>query len=232
MHPDRERGYEHRVRDCESAAPGRGPLRPHLRRHGGPPDALPVRHQGPADHGARLRQRRARVRDRHRRRRTGSSTWASTATTCGCSTTAPARTCRRASRSSTSTTSPCATGRRRSRRSDGRPAVDEIQALGHCIGGLSLFMAIGGGMHGPALGHVQLARRPPDPDARQPGARARAAGDDLQAARDQGPQHRLRPEGLGRQADRDGDEGCVPFRHIYDNPVARRIFFIYGDVFD
>ena len=26
--------------------------------------------------------------------------------------------------------------------------VDEIQALGHCIGGLSLFMAIGGGMPG------------------------------------------------------------------------------------
>ena len=24
----------------------------------------------------------------------------------------------------------------------------------------------------------------------------------------------------------------APFRHIYDNPVARRIYFIYGDVFD
>ena len=24
----------------------------------------------------------------------------------------------------------------------------------------------------------------------------------------------------------------VPFKHIYDNPVARRIFFIYGDVFN
>jgi cholesterol oxidase len=24
----------------------------------------------------------------------------------------------------------------------------------------------------------------------------------------------------------------VPFRHVYDNPVARRIYFIYGDVFD
>ena len=24
----------------------------------------------------------------------------------------------------------------------------------------------------------------------------------------------------------------LPFRHVYDDPVARRIYFIYGDVFD
>jgi cholesterol oxidase len=24
---------------------------------------------------------------------------------------------------------------------------------------------------------------------------------------------------------------AVPFRHVYDNPVARRIYFIYGDVY-
>ena len=24
----------------------------------------------------------------------------------------------------------------------------------------------------------------------------------------------------------------LPFKHIYDNPVARRIYFIYGDVYD
>ena len=50
---------------------------------------------------------------------------------------------------------------------------------------------------GPALGHVLRARRPPDPDARQPGARLGAHGDDVQDARDQGPEHRLRPEGAG-----------------------------------
>ena len=50
---------------------------------------------------------------------------------------------------------------------------------------------------GAAQRHVQLARRPPDPDARQPGARLGPAGDDLQAARDQGPQHRLRPASAG-----------------------------------
>ena len=40
---------------------------------------------------------------------------------------------------------------------------------------------------GAALGDVQLARRPPDPHARQPGARLGPHGDDLQDARDQGP---------------------------------------------
>ena len=24
----------------------------------------------------------------------------------------------------------------------------------------------------------------------------------------------------------------VPFRHVYDNPIARRIYFVYGDVYD
>ena len=43
-----------------------------------------------------------------------------------------------------------------------------MQAFGHCIGGLSLFMAIGGGHGGRALGDVLQPRRPPDPDAGQP----------------------------------------------------------------
>ena len=50
-------------------------------------------------------------------------------------------------------------------------------------------------------------------------------------ARDQGPEHRLRPEVApgprGRAVMR-----VLPFRHVYDDPVARRIYFIYGDVFD
>ena len=25
---------------------------------------------------------------------------------------------------------------------------------------------------------------------------------------------------------------ALPFRHVYDNPVARRIYFVYGDVYD
>jgi hypothetical protein len=61
---------------------------------------------------------------------------------------------------------------------------------------------------------VQLARRPPDPHARQPGSRVGAAGDGVQGARHQGPQHRLRPEGMGRQGDRGGDEGGAVPPHL------------------
>ena len=59
--------------------------------------------------------------------------------------------------------------------------ADSVQAMGHCVGGLSLFMAIGGGLRGPALGDLLLAGRPPDRHARQPRARRRAPGDDVQA---------------------------------------------------
>ena len=59
---------------------------------------------------------------------------------------------------------------------------DSVQAMGHCVGGLSLFMAIGGGMEGAALGDVLGARRPPDPHAGQQAARLRAHGDACSSA--------------------------------------------------
>ena len=40
-----------------------------------------------------------------------------------------------------------------------------------------------------------------------------------------------KPKRLGRKAVETVMK-VVPFRHIYDNPVARRIYFVYGDVFD
>ena len=57
---------------------------------------------------------------------------------------------------------------------------DSVQAMGHCVGGLSLFMAIGGGMQGAALGDLLEPGRQPDPDAGQPGAGLRADGDGAQ----------------------------------------------------
>ena len=71
--------------------------------------------------------------------------------------------------------------------------ADSVQAMGHCVGGLSLFMAIGGGLRRPALGDLLVAGRPPDRHARQPRARRRPPGDDVPQARDQGAEHRLRP---------------------------------------
>ena len=73
------------------------PCRPPTARRSASP-ATSSGNKGPIVLAPGLRQRRARVRDRHRAQELGRSTWASTATTCGCSTTARARTCRRASR--------------------------------------------------------------------------------------------------------------------------------------
>ena len=144
-------------------------------------------------------------------RRTGSSTSASTAGTCGCSTTARAPTCRRAPRSSPSTTSRCATGRRRSRSCAARPRADSVQAMGHCIGGLTLFMALGGGMEGVRAATISAVAGHPGPDARQPAAGVGAGPDDHEGARDQDVHQRLRPALLERPRRRGADaDRAVP----------------------
>jgi pimeloyl-ACP methyl ester carboxylesterase len=108
---------------------------------------------------------------------------------------------------------------------------DQIQAMGHCVGGLSLFMAIGGGMEGLRSATFSSLAGHPIPT---PGNQARAW------ARLATIFKLLGIKGLNTDYDPTRWDGklietvmkVAPFRHIYDNPVARRIYFIYGDVYD
>ena len=108
---------------------------------------------------------------------------------------------------------------------------DTVQAMGHCVGGLSLFMAMGGGMQGVrSLTFSSLAGNPIPTPGNQARAWARLAT-------------LFKLLGIKR-LDTDYDpkkiDGklletvmkALPFKHVYNNPVARRIFFIYGDVYD
>jgi pimeloyl-ACP methyl ester carboxylesterase len=108
---------------------------------------------------------------------------------------------------------------------------DTVQALGHCIGGLSLFMAMGGGMPGVrSATFSSLAGHPIPTTGNQARAHARLATlFKLLGIK------RLDPEYDPKAWDGRLIEAVMkiaPFRHIYDNPVARRIYFIYGDVYD
>src|SRR3954464_2553208 len=108
---------------------------------------------------------------------------------------------------------------------------DQIQAMGHCVGGLSLFMAIGGGMPGLRSATFSSLAGHPIPT---PGNLARAH------VRLATIFKLLGIKGLNTDYAPDRWDGklietvmkAAPFRHIYDNPVARRIYFIYGDVYD
>ena len=131
-----------------AAARPSSPPRDDLRRHRGPPHPLPVRHEGPARARARLRQRRARVRGRHRAQELRPVPRRARLRRLAARLPREPGPRRPATRSSPSTTSRCATGRPRSTRSGSETGADSVQAMGHCVGGLSLFMAIGGGLEG------------------------------------------------------------------------------------
>ncbi|HEX6024969.1 MAG TPA: alpha/beta fold hydrolase [Solirubrobacter sp.] len=108
--------------------------------------------------------------------------------------------------------------------------ADSVQALGHCIGGLTLFMALGGGMEGVRSATFSALAGHPVPT---PGNRLRAwvrvptimkALGIKTFTSDYDPRSwngRI-VEALMRIA---------PFKHVYDSPVARRIYFMYGDVY-
>ena len=107
---------------------------------------------------------------------------------------------------------------------------DSVQAMGHCVGGLSLFMALGGGMDGLRSAHFSaLAGHPIPTVGNQLRAGVRLATlfrklgiDGLDTEYDPHKLPDRAVEALMR---------AVPFRHVYDDPVARRIYFIYGDVY-
>jgi cholesterol oxidase len=108
---------------------------------------------------------------------------------------------------------------------------DTVQAMGHCVGGLSLFMAMGGGMQGLRSATFSSLAGHPIPT---PGNQARAW------ARLATVFKLLGIKGLNTDYDPGTWDGkviermmrLVPFRHVYDHPVARRIYFVYGDVYD
>lgn len=106
-----------------------------------------------------------------------------------------------------------------------------VQVFGHCVGGLSLFMAMGGGMEGVrSATFSSLAGNPIPTLGNQARAWARMATifkllgiKFLDVAYDPKRWDGKAIETLMK---------VVPFRHVYDNPIARRIYFIYGDVYD
>jgi pimeloyl-ACP methyl ester carboxylesterase len=109
--------------------------------------------------------------------------------------------------------------------------ADTVQAMGHCVGGLSLFMAIGGGLEGlRSATFSSLAGHP----IATPGNRLRAGVHLATIFK------KLGIKGLNTDYDPSylPDRAvelvmrALPFRHVYDSPVARRIYFVYGDVFD
>lgn len=106
-----------------------------------------------------------------------------------------------------------------------------VQALAHCVGGLSLFMAIGGGLEGVRSATFSALAGHPVPTAAnrlRAGVRLaslfRALGID-------GLSTDYRAESLPDRAV-ERLMRALPFRHAYDSPTGRRIYFIYGDVFD
>jgi pimeloyl-ACP methyl ester carboxylesterase len=108
---------------------------------------------------------------------------------------------------------------------------ETVQAMGHCVGGLSLFMAIGGGLEGLRSATFSALAGHPIPT---PANRVRAGVHLATIFR------KLRIKGLntdyhpGSLPDRAIETvmRVLPFKRVYDSPVGRRIYFIYGDVFD
>jgi cholesterol oxidase len=109
--------------------------------------------------------------------------------------------------------------------------ADSIQALAHCVGGLSLFMAIGAGLEGVRSAVFSaLAGHPIPTPANQLRSHARLAQ----------VFHALGITALNTDYDPDSriDRAVdaamrrLPFKHVCDSPVCRRICFVYGDVFD
>ena len=137
-----------------------------------------VRQEGPARARARLRQLRARVRARHRPQELHRVPRRARLRRLAVRLPREPRPRRRARRSSPSTTSRCATGRPRSTHIRSETGADSVQALGHCIGGLTLCMAIGGGLEGVRSATFSALAGHPIPTPAQPAARRRARADD------------------------------------------------------
>jgi cholesterol oxidase len=109
--------------------------------------------------------------------------------------------------------------------------ADSVQVLAHCVGGLSLFMALGGGLQGVRSAVFSALAGHPIPT---PANRLRA-GIHLATI--------FKAVGItGLDTNYDGSSFAdravdfamrvLPFEHVCDSPVCRRICFVYGDVYD
>jgi cholesterol oxidase len=108
---------------------------------------------------------------------------------------------------------------------------DTVQVFGHCVGGLSLFMAMGAGMEGVRSATFSSLAGNPIPT---PGNQARAWARMATLFKAVGIKF-LDVEYDPKRWDGKAIEALmrlVPFRHVYNTPIARRIYFIYGDVYD
>jgi pimeloyl-ACP methyl ester carboxylesterase len=108
--------------------------------------------------------------------------------------------------------------------------AESVQALGHCVGGLSLFMAIGGGLEGLRSATFSALAGHPIPTV---GNRLRAGVRMASAFKALGISGLNTDYDPGTLQDKavEAVMKVLPFRHVYDSPVARRIYFVYGDVF-
>jgi len=109
--------------------------------------------------------------------------------------------------------------------------ADSVQALGHCIGGLTLFMAIGGGLEGVRSATFSaLAGHPIPTRANRLRAHVRVPAVLRKLGMD-GISTDYRPESRQDRA-LEAVMRALPLRRVHDSRVGRRIYFIYGDVFD
>jgi pimeloyl-ACP methyl ester carboxylesterase len=109
--------------------------------------------------------------------------------------------------------------------------AETVQAMGHCVGGLSLFMAIGGGLEGLRSATFSALAGHPVPT---PGNQVRAGLRLATLFKAVGIKGLNTDYRAGSLPDRALDRvmRALPFKHVYDSPEGRRIYFIYGDVFD
>jgi choline dehydrogenase-like flavoprotein len=108
--------------------------------------------------------------------------------------------------------------------------ADSVQVLAHCVGGLSLFMALGAGLQGVRSAIFSSLAGNPIPT---PANRFRA-GIHLATAFKKVGISGLNTDYEDNLPDKavDAVMHLVPFANVCDNPVCRRIAFVYGDVFD
>lgn len=108
--------------------------------------------------------------------------------------------------------------------------ADTVQVQGHCIGGLSLFMALGAGLEGVRSATFSALAGHPVPNT---GNRLRCAVRVPNLLRALGIAHLPVGYDPASRVDRaiDAVMRILPFRHKYPSPWARRISFVYGDPF-
>ena len=109
--------------------------------------------------------------------------------------------------------------------------ADSVQVLAHCVGGLSLFMALGAGLEGVRSAVFSaLAGNPVATPANRLRSWLRLASVFKAVGIDNLTTDFDRHAAIDRALD--VAMRVLPFEHVCDSPVCRRICFVYGDVYD